>query len=363
MRPAAPPATGLLVWDEHGRISDNVDRLLEHTQTLMGPVSSTTMRRHIVAFSGGVDSSLVAALLYQCRTSANPLIQQEPQPQPQKEHVVHAMLGLSPAVPQEQVDLAQRVADHIGIPLTMIQTQEGQDETYLANQGQACLACKTHLYSAMRAVVDHVRNEEPSNENRRSDLIQLYNGTNADDVQDPTRLGLIAAHQFQVLSPLQYITKDQVRQASKHLGLPIWNYAASPCLRSRLALGVRATMDHLERIDQAERMVRQQFLHAVLDETSNLRVRLLAGNRARIELDAVHVPHAQQVWEANGWDQRFCHELGFASVSIQSFRSGSVSTKTEEAEESTTRTTTDQQQQQHQEEEEDVVVTMHAGAG
>ena len=295
------------IASDHDGTSKMVDQLLGHTRMLMG-VEMTTVQ-HIIAFSGGVDSSLVAALVHSCQTDGD--------------HA-RAILGLSPAVPKEQVDTAEMVADHIGIPLTLIHTNEGQDETYLANEGQACLACKTHLYSAMRAVVDHVAAETTQQPSPliHTDTVHLYNGTNADDVKDRTRLGLIAAQNFKVLSPLQQTTKENVRRISKHLGLPNWNYAASPCLRSRLALGVRATTDHLRRIEEAERFVRHK-LDRVLNETSNLRVRLLSGNRARIELDATIVDHAKEI----NWEKKFLSELGFSSVSIKPFRSGSVALK------------------------------------
>eukprot|EP00522_Entomoneis_paludosa_P015818 CAMPEP_0172455520 /NCGR_PEP_ID=MMETSP1065-20121228/12109_1 /TAXON_ID=265537 /ORGANISM="Amphiprora paludosa, Strain CCMP125" /LENGTH=380 /DNA_ID=CAMNT_0013207981 /DNA_START=91 /DNA_END=1233 /DNA_ORIENTATION=+ len=296
-----------------------VDQLLAYTRQLMNSSTSTIPdatnipKQHIIAFSGGVDSSLVAALVHQSQLEGEQ---------------VRAVLGLSPAVPQEQLDLAQHAAESIGVPLSLIRTTEGEDDMYIENAGQACLACKTNLYSSLQAVVDHVNQEEerlsisatsPPNDNPST--FHLYNGTNADDLKDPTRLGLIAAQNFSVRSPLQHIPKDKVRAAAKHLGLSNWNYAASPCLRSRLALGVPATAQHLKRVEEAERFVRQELRH-ILDETSNLRVRLLAQNRARIELDGAHVPQA----EAVDWNEKFVQELGFSSVLIQAFRSGSVAT-------------------------------------
>ena len=110
----------------------------------------------------------------------------------------------------------------------------------------------------------------------------LYNGTNSDDTQDPTRLGLQAASNFSVHSPLNQITKDQVRQAAKYLGLSNWNAAASPCLRSRLAMGVMATEEHLRAVELAEAFVREVL---GLDETINARVRMLSGGKAMVELD------------------------------------------------------------------------------
>mmetsp|Transcript_4019 Transcript_4019/g.5282 ORF Transcript_4019/g.5282 Transcript_4019/m.5282 type:complete len:398 (-) Transcript_4019:225-1418(-) len=303
-----PPSTTTLL----------VDELLAHTRELMGPHS--TIKQHVIAYSGGVDSSLVASLLFQSRQSDN--------------EQVRAVLGLSPAVPQEQIDLAKKVADHIGIPLSLIRTTEGEDAMYIENSGQACLACKTNLYSSLQqlqaTIIDHVANESlvmsgssSSEDNSDSHHLQLYNGTNEDDRKDSTRVGLIAAQNFHVRSPVQHLTKNQVRQVAKHLGLPNWNYAASPCLRSRLALGVPATADRLHRVEEAERYVRKKMCDT-LDETSNLRVRLLAKNRARIELDADHMEAAMEI----NWNEKFVEKLGFSSVSIQSFRSGSVAIKT-----------------------------------
>lgn len=273
-----------------------VDEVLRNTKALMEQQRSSPHHQHVVAFSGGVDSSLVLALLQQLHD-------------PSIDHV-RAVLGLSPAVPHDQRVLAEQVADHIGVDLWNVATSEGSDELYVENAGQACLACKTNLYTTLQAIVDHV-------DEGAVVPYSLYNGTNADDVQDPTRLGLIAADRFHVQSPLRPLTKPQVRTVAKHLGLPNWNYAASPCLRSRLALGVPATQAHLERVEQAETYVRQQL---ELSAMRNLRVRLLAGNRACIEIDGDLLETVQ----SNDWDSYFVDELGFSSVHSRAFKSGSV---------------------------------------
>lgn len=276
-----------------------VDGLLLRTRSLMDGSD-----HHIIAYSGGVDSALVAALVHNSAST------------PQES--VRAVLGLSPAVPSDQVALAEHVAQVIGVTLEQIPTTEGTDATYIENSGQACLACKTHLYSCLDAIVQHATTttgSNNSNNNRR-----LYNGTNADDVQDPTRLGLIAADNFEVQSPLRYTTKENVRAAAKQLGLPNWNYAASPCLRSRLALGVEAIPEHLQRIEQAERQVRQSL---GLNSTHNLRVRLLAQNRAMVEVEAQHLEGARTFLDTT-WQTMFQEELGFEAVGVRSFKSGSV---------------------------------------
>jgi pyridinium-3,5-biscarboxylic acid mononucleotide sulfurtransferase len=268
-----------------------VENLLQHTWALM-----QGYEHHLVAFSGGVDSSLVLALLRHASTSS-----QQVQP----------VLGISPAVSQEQIRLARQVSSHLGFDLTEVRTEEGTDEIYTANGGQACLACKTHLYTSLKLVLDHSSQQIGG---------ALYNGTNADDTQDPTRVGLIAAANFRVLSPLEHTPKSDVRRAAKFLGLPNWDYAASPCLRSRLALGVEATQRHLQMIEDAENLVKQTLRG--YNETSNLRVRMLSGQRARVEVDD------ELTGEAKGqlplWMDAF-QKIGFSDVHVKDFKSGSVS--------------------------------------
>jgi PP-loop superfamily ATP-utilizing enzyme len=317
-----------------------VDNLLEYTQSLMEnmkrntPISTSASsssssinedsHHHIVAFSGGIDSSLVTALVHRV-SSTFPS---------DRRHVVTAVLGLSPAVPSEQVRLAEQVAGHIGVTLEQIPTTEGKDEMYITNNGKACLACKTHLYTCLSTIARHVdakrgdSNDSGSSSNNNNthnntnSLFQLYNGTNADDLTDPTRLGLIAADRFNVQSPLRYTSKHLVRVAGRHLGLPNWQYAASPCLRSRLALNVQAIPEHLSRIEKAEEHVRTTFR---LDPTRNMRVRLLRRNEAMIEVEEDVLDSArEQVQNGTQLREYFTRELGFASVNVRRFQTGSV---------------------------------------
>ena len=279
-------ATHSLDVQEATRITDS---LLDFTRSLMDG-----SQHHIIAYSGGIDSSVVAALVHQSQSAGES---------------VQAVLGISPAVPSDQVALAEQVAQVIGIPLEQIPTAEGNDATYIENSGQACLACKTHLYTCLDSIAKHA-----SRKSKR-----LYNGTNADDLNDPTRLGLIAADRFDVQSPLKHTPKELVRVVGRHLGLPNWNYAASPCLRSRLAIGVEAIPQHLQRIERAETYVRNEL---GLDATHNLRVRLLSGNRAMIEVEEEYLDATAVTLD--NWRGYFEEDLGFASVDVRSFKSGSV---------------------------------------
>lgn len=82
----------------------------------------------------------------------------------------------------------------------------------------------------------------------------------------------VAQDNFSVASPLSDMTKDEVREVSRELGLPNWNFAASPCLRSRLALNVEATANHLAAVETAEEIVRKKL---ELTPSDNLRVRMV----------------------------------------------------------------------------------------
>lgn len=348
---------------ERTKATELVDKLLNYTRQLMGPQEFP--RHHLIAFSGGIDSSLVAALIQECITtgatngandgSGSSTLQQ----QIMKESAT-AVLGLSPAVPAEQVELAIKVADCIGIDLHQVPTKEGNDPTYLANEGRACYICKTNLYSTLSAIVREYNidsndlgntgstsiaknvmqrnhSQQPPTHDASLPLYQLYNGTNSDDMKDATRVGLIAASEFNVQSPLANVSKQQIRLAARHMGLPNWNYAASPCLRSRLALGVPATPQHLQRIERAERFVRQTLLQQLQpqqsaakhngsygwDNSTNLRVRLFSGNRICIEVDEdkLHAVERACSWQ----DSMLVHQLGFSpDIATRAFRTGSV---------------------------------------
>jgi len=261
--------------------------------------------RHFVAFSGGVDSSVVAAILYRVHKNN-----------------VKVILVLRASLSDSQRELAISVAHHIGIELIQIPTKKGEVSlAWRIDKGQACFACKKTLYSSIHSVYDSAVAQCSGGS------ASIYNGTNADDVKDITRVGLNAATVFSVSSPLLTVglSKDQVRSVAAELGLMNAFHAASPCLRSRLALGVRATAPALQKVAAAERLVRSgldPFLPSELQPRYNMRVRHLRGDSARIELDAELLlrqdlqPILPEIAEAVA-------ALGYQGVSIEPFRSGS----------------------------------------
>lgn len=265
-------------------------------------VHHTNHGRNLIAFSGGVDSSVVAAAVQKVFPQNSVCI-----------------IGRSPSLPSKQYQLAQDVAKHIGISIREVFTKEYEDLTYIHNQGQSCYVCKTHLYRALEAVYAEVKAEQIATSTELCSKVVLFNGTNKDDLQDVTRVGLQAAKEFHVASPLESFSKAEVRQLARELDLPNHAHAASPCLRSRLAMGVHATTENLRRIELAEEVVKQSV---ALEVQHNLRVRHLKGNQARIELDqeilekyADHLPILAQSISA----------LGFAQVSFGSYKYGAVS--------------------------------------
>jgi len=273
---------------------------------------------NLVAFSGGVDSSLVAYLVHRAFPGSSV-----------------ACLGRSASLPDDQLRSAQEIARSIGIPLEQVFPGEGRHRDYVANTGMSCYHCKSHLYEALQLVASKAATLQD---------VTLFNGTNADDMLDATRVGLVAAKEYAVRSPLAGpdfvfyaiiviiviivitlagFTKEEVRAAARNAGLANWDHAASPCLRSRLQFGVEATEEHLARVEAGEQRVRE-ILGTPVQE--NLRVRYLAGGKARIELE---VATLQRVEAQSGTLSRELQdallELGFKGVSTKAFRSGSLS--------------------------------------
>jgi uncharacterized protein len=185
----------------------------------------STKRGSIVAFSGGIDSSLV---LYIAR-----LVQG-------KEKVI-AMISHSESLKARDFQLSQSFCDQFDIKLEIIVTKELEDSRYNENPINRCFFCKGHLYKDLQGLVE-----------KYPGFIVL-NGTNIDDHGD-YRPGLQAAFNYQVFSPLAdfKITKEEIRQIARNYDLPNWNKPASPCLSSRIPYTHKITRKKLIEVEQAE---------------------------------------------------------------------------------------------------------------
>ncbi len=243
-----------------------------------------------VAFSGGVDSSVVAAAAV--RAGLDRAI---------------AVTARSPSLSRSQLDIALTVAAQIGIEHQVVDTDEITRDEYRRNDGRRCFHCKQTLYESMSAIVQRFPN------------MRIVSGTNADDLGD-YRPGLQAADDAGVLSPLAELglTKRDVRALATHFGLSNHDLPAAPCLASRVAYGTEVTPDRLRRIELAESWLADRGL-------VNFRVRLHEGELARIEVERDRIANLIQIDEDQSMTDAFL-SFGFKYVTIDTrgFRSGSL---------------------------------------
>lgn len=178
----------------------------------------------LVAYSGGVDSSLVMAVAH-ATLGAQAL----------------ACIGVSPSYPDREMREALKLAESMQVPYRLIDTEEHLDRRYAANDVRRCFFCKDELYGRLREIA--------SNESWGA----VVDGTNASDLNDD-RPGLDAARQHGVLAPLVEleIAKADVRALARHLALPVWDKPAMACLASRVQRGTPITPALLAQIEAAE---------------------------------------------------------------------------------------------------------------
>ncbi len=241
----------------------------------------------IVAFSAGVDSTFVAAVAADV-LGARAL----------------AVTGVSPSIPQSEVEEAKALARQIGIRHELLPTSEMDVPGYVENSSRRCYFCKTELYSILEALA------------ARDDYDYVADGCNLDDLGDH-RPGRLAANEHKVRSPLieAGLTKAEIRELSKARGLPTWDKPAMACLSSRIPYGTPVTVEALDQIGAAEAFLRGLGLR-------QLRVRH-HSEVARIEVEPEQLA---QVVEHRERIVRRLKNLGYRYVTLDlaGFRSGSM---------------------------------------
>ncbi|MBX4260082.1 ATP-dependent sacrificial sulfur transferase LarE [Clostridium estertheticum] len=203
-----------------------------------------------IAYSGGVDSTFLL------KVAADVL-----------GNKVIAITAKSTTYPEREFKEAVKYIGDIGAKHIVIISEELEIEGFAKNPIDRCYFCKKELFSKVRKVADD------------NNINAVLDGSNADDVSD-YRPGMKAANELRVISPLKdaFLTKDNIRELSKRLGLPTWNKPAFACLSSRFPYGNEITVEKLSMVEKAE-----QFL---LDlGFRQIRVRH-HGDIARVEVNA-----------------------------------------------------------------------------
>lgn len=257
---------------------------LEQLKTLFAD-----MEQALIAYSGGVDSTLVAKIAYDVLGDR-----------------ALAVTAVSPSLLPEELEDAQIQAAQIGIRHQVVQTQEMDNPNYTANPVNRCYFCKSELHDTLKPLATQLGYE------------YVVDGVNADDLRD-YRPGIAAAKERGVRSPLAElgVSKAEVRQISQHLSLSWWDKPAQPCLSSRFPYGEEITVAKLQRVGRAEIYLRRLGWQ-------NLRVRS-EGDTARIELAPEQIKEFALTTDLQAIVSAF-QSYGFVYVTLdlEGYRSGKL---------------------------------------
>ncbi|MEH2280698.1 MAG: ATP-dependent sacrificial sulfur transferase LarE [Nostoc sp.] len=247
------------------------------------------MEQALIAYSGGVDSTLVAKIAYDALGDR-----------------ALAVTAVSPSLLPEELEDAKIQAATIGIPHKIVQTHEMANPNYTSNPVNRCYFCKSELHDTLKPLALELG------------YPYVVDGVNADDLHD-YRPGIQAAKERGARSPLAEVgvTKVEVRQLSQQLGLPWWDKPAQPCLSSRFPYGEEITVAKLQRVGRGEIYLRKLGWQ-------NLRVRS-QGDTARIELPPEQIKEFVLTNDLQTLVSAF-QDLGFVYVTLdlEGYRSGKL---------------------------------------
>lgn len=245
--------------------------------------------RMVVAFSGGVDSSLVAALAF--RALGDEAV---------------AVTAVSETLASLELEDARQIAAQIGIRHELVSFSELEDEDFRANTSARCFFCQSMRFSQLQAM------------GQRLGVEVVASGSNLSDLGDH-RPGLEAMRQLHIYQPLleHEIDKAQVRTMARALGVSAWDKPAKACLSSRIPYGTEVTHERLRRIERAE-----EALHHMGFEQYRVRDH---GGTARVEISTDEIEQALTPERLRAMSQRL-RQAGFDRVSLDmvGYRSGSL---------------------------------------
>ena len=214
----------------------------------------------IVAFSGGIDSSLVLFLARKVQGREKAI----------------GVISRSESLKTKDFELAEQFCQDLDIQLEVIYTQELSDERYSANPENRCFICKEYLYHSLRTI------------SQKYPSFDIISGTNYNDLGD-YRPGLQSAANHNIQAPLVQcqVTKEDIRQLALYFGLPNWNKPASPCLSSRIPYNQTITLEKLQQVEKAE---------SLLNDLGFIDVRVRHyGNYAKVEVPAEELGKLQPI--------------------------------------------------------------------
>jgi uncharacterized protein len=243
----------------------------------------------LVAFSGGVDSSLLLRLAHE-----------------ELGDQAVALLASSPTYPEAEIDQAKKLADEIGTRWVEVFSKELQIPSFASNTPRRCYHCKRELFTLCRQKAEELG------------LDYVADGSNMDDTGD-YRPGMDAARELGIRSPLKEagLTKQEVRELSHSLGLSTWDKPSMACLASRFPYGTEITLPRLEQVQKSEDFLRQLGFR-------QLRVRY-HGKTARVEVEPSQMKRFLEE-KIRAQVVNFLKEAGFTYITLdlQGYRTGAM---------------------------------------